>query len=172
MSEEHNNTDYDAKAMLAELDHLVARSGDEQSQLSWLYIKHIVTRGHAHFLKEEFGLRGQKAVNQAWSDWEDGFENDPAEFPSEYLMNSLASLWNDSAPIKHPGEWGFWLEVALGLGRGIPRKEAIEDQNKFLAEQGGYEAFYGHPNPRVKKRRRKSVKPKTPKLRIIKGGKQ
>ena len=125
------------KAMLAELDHLVARSGDEQSQLSWLYIKHIVTRGHAHFLKEEFGLRGQKAVNQAWSDWEDGFENDPAEFPSEYLMNSLASLWNDSAPIKHPGEWGFWLEVALGLGRGIPRKEAIEDQNKFLAEQGG-----------------------------------
>lgn len=94
----------------------------------------------------------------AWSRWEDLY-TDPDVEPEEgedslhcavmaYKEEVAAHLWSQA---------NYWTEVAFARGRGFSREDGIAQQEEFLAENGGWEAFYGIPRPGAR-------------LRLIQGG--
>ena len=143
---------YRYEVLISEMDLFVSKQGDDSFLFSWQYIKSII---HAHCFcihqatKEP--LEDIKA--RVWSDWESLFsiESDDVIEPHLFVLKGLVDLYNYTAPSF--SECNFWLEIAFIQARGSSKKSAFHAYDRYLERQGGYEKYYGEPDPR---RRRKN----------------
>ena len=160
---------YHYQLLIDEVDRLVEQHGDDVAQFSWSYIKTMV-HAHAQYFQEE-GESLAEAEARVWSDWEYVFSLEEEDFldPHLFMLKGLVDLYKYAAPSF--AEFHFWLEVAFLQARGMTRSDAMHNHYAFLELQGGYERFYGEPDPRysLKKKVHGSTRRK-PSLRILQGG--
>ena len=156
---ENNEWLYDYRQLINEIDNLQTRCGNKQSRATWTGVKSRMRR-IANSLVQEGILERKESLPTVWSTFEERMSSDNPPEEDEFVQEVDEIMWDYimSGPSEREGEWGYWAEVAFARGRSFTREEGIEQQEKFLHEEGGYEAVYGQPRP-------------TPTLTVIEGGK-
>ncbi|MEC7984063.1 MAG: hypothetical protein VX278_02795 [Myxococcota bacterium] len=157
--------EYRYELLIHEMDLFVSRQSDDSFRFSWQYIKSII-HSHALFLHQETGEPLDVVQARVWSEWESVFdleEEDVLE-PRSFVLKGLADLYIYSAPSF--AECFFWLEVAFARARGLSTDDAVYAHYRYLDRHGGYEKYYGEPEPRWLRKNRRQ----TPQLKLLRGG--
>ena len=157
---------YEYRKLVKEIDRLAKADKDIYFQVHWEYLKHVLS-AHARFLQGG-GLTREESLSEAWSAFEDAFSTEEEPSGTNIVLHAIPQLYVDGSPDGKEGWYNYHLEIGFGQARGFSREEAIKQQDAFLADEGGFEAFYGQPDPRIKKRRRTTNR----KLKLIQGGKK
>jgi len=150
---------YEHKRLIAEIDRLQKSQGTKQSKAVWTGVKARM-RQIADDLVQQRVLRRDEAIATVWYVFEERMSSDDLPPDEEHVARVDEAMWDYvfSAPRGREGEWAYWMEIAFAQARDFTREEAIDQQEEFLADEGGYEAVYGQPRPK-------------PKLKLIKGAK-
>jgi hypothetical protein len=150
---------YEYRKLIHEIDTMQVNIGTTYSVTAWDKIKRRMTAIARQWTQEDPSTTFELSLASAWLLWEDRLSTDnPPQDEDDIRVGELADLFVSSSPEGSAGEWGYTLEIAFALARGFTREEAIDQQEAFLHEEGGYEAVYGVSRPQ-------------PKLVLITGGK-
>ena len=162
-------SDFKYKLLIKTIDDHVERENDEYFSYVWLYIKHMVNSQAKFWRCEDETLDAAKA--RAWSMYEDVSSEEADELgPLEVMLEAVARSYAGACP-----KWGeahFWMEVGFAKARGFTEKQGMAHQYEWLKDEGGYEKFYGEPDPRKKKKTTKRKAKRKPRLKVVKGGKR
>ena len=81
-----------------------------------------------------------------WSRWEDLISGDEWYSDVEEGLMYSAVEFKEHCPDPLWSHINYALEIAFAQGRGFTRKEAIKEQDDFLASQGGWDAYFHSQN--------------------------
>lgn len=133
---------YEYRPLLTEINAAVKKAASPEMTELWKTTKRDVA-GWARAYSREIEIPFTEAHAIAWSLWEDLYTDPDAWEDGQELLSVSAVEFKGLTPDPLWPDLNFWTEVAFARARGFTRQQGIQQQNDFLAEQGGWDAWYG-----------------------------